>query len=74
MDNGLILTPCVGLKAEDGVIVNPERLEITNATLYDSGQYTCVVGSSLGLTSASAWLTVLTGRSLTEYFVHLSAE
>lgn len=41
-----------------------EVLYLTNITMEDSGEYTCLAGNSIGFSHQSAWLTVLS-RGLT---------
>ncbi len=40
-----------------------EVLYLTNITMEDAGEYTCLAGNSIGFSHQSAWLTVLSGRS-----------
>uniref|UniRef100_A0A8C1ZIA1 Fibroblast growth factor receptor n=1 Tax=Cyprinus carpio TaxID=7962 RepID=A0A8C1ZIA1_CYPCA len=37
-------------------------LYLTNITMEDAGEYTCLAGNSIGFSHQSAWLTVLSGR------------
>lgn len=39
-----------------------EVLYLTNITMEDAGEYTCLAGNSIGFSHQSAWLTVLSGR------------
>lgn len=39
-----------------------EVLYLTNITMEDAGEYTCLAGNSIGYSHQSAWLTVLSGR------------
>lgn len=39
-----------------------EVLYLTNITMEDAGEYTCLAGNSIGFSHQSAWLTVLLGR------------
>lgn len=39
-----------------------EVLYLTNVTMEDAGEYTCLAGNSIGFSHQSAWLTVLSGR------------
>lgn len=40
-----------------------EVLYLTNVTMEDAGEYTCLAGNSIGFSHQSAWLTVLSGMS-----------
>ncbi len=40
-----------------------EVLYLTNITMEDAGEYTCLAGNSIGFSHQSAWLMVLSGRS-----------
>lgn len=40
-----------------------EVLYLTNITMEDAGEYTCLAGNSIGFSFQSAWLTVLSGKS-----------
>lgn len=43
-----------------------EVLYLTNVTMDDAGEYTCLAGNSIGFSHQSAWLTVLSGRLTTD--------
>ena len=40
-----------------------EVLYLTNVTMEDAGEYTCLAGNSIGYSHQSAWLTVLSGTT-----------
>lgn len=48
-----------------------EVLYLTNVTMDDAGEYTCLAGNSIGFSHQSAWLTVLSGRLTTIFNKHL---
>ena len=39
-----------------------EVLYLTNITMEDAGEYTCLAGNSIGFSYQSAWLIVLSGK------------
>lgn len=39
-----------------------EVLYLSNVTVDDAGEYTCLAGNSIGFAYQSAWLTVLSGK------------
>lgn len=54
----LLLLQTAGINTTDKEL---EVLLLTNVSLEDSGQYTCLAGNSIGFAYHSAWLTVLPG-------------
>uniref|UniRef100_A0A8C7KK22 Fibroblast growth factor receptor n=1 Tax=Oncorhynchus kisutch TaxID=8019 RepID=A0A8C7KK22_ONCKI len=49
--------------------IKVEVLYLTNVTMEDAGEYTCLAGNSIGYSYQSAWLTVLSGTFLTQTIV-----
>uniref|UniRef100_A0A8C8G971 Fibroblast growth factor receptor n=1 Tax=Oncorhynchus tshawytscha TaxID=74940 RepID=A0A8C8G971_ONCTS len=49
--------------------IKVEVLYLTNVTMEDAGEYTCLAGNSIGYSYQSAWLTVLSGTFITQTIV-----